>query len=155
MKPLYQTTLTTWATGVGIRHMGKSQGHTAARSWKCVPKAKRGFFKAPSVLFAQAGKPDIIWAKTVPSQAPDAPAHLHPNDGIDEEKHGNQKADVGKGLEGKQRYAHEFQGRQLPGSATCSPRQYRSSHAEADFYGLHSLGHFGLGVPCFADVHVL
>lgn len=63
---------------------------------------------------------------------PRAPAHLHPDDGIDEEQHGDQKADVGQGLEGKQRYDLEFKGRQLPGSAACSRRQYKESCPKAD-----------------------
>lgn len=113
--------------------MGKCQGHIATRSWERAP-GQEGFFKVPSVLFAHAVEPEIIWATTVPNQAPDAPAHLHPNDGVDEEKHGDQKADVGEGLEGKQRYDHEFKGRQLPGSTTCPHGQSRNSCPEADLY---------------------
>ena len=64
------------------------------------PLGKKGFFKAPSILQAQAGKSETTWATAVPHQAPKAPTHLHPNDGVDEEKHGNQKADIGKSLEG-------------------------------------------------------
>lgn len=38
----------------------------------------------------------------LPHQATGVLTHLHPNDGIDEEKHGNQKADIGESLQGKQ-----------------------------------------------------
>lgn len=55
-----------------------------------------------------------------PPLAPDAPAHLHSDDGVDEEKHGNQKADVGEGLEGTQRHDHEFREQQLQGPPPTS-----------------------------------
>lgn len=65
-----------------------------------MPIGKKGF-EAPSTLDAKAGEPVTICH--CPQPGPNISAHLHPDDGIDEEKHGNQKADVGEGLERKQR----------------------------------------------------
>lgn len=74
--------------------MRKSQGRATTRSWTGAHQGQKGFFKAPRVLSVQTGEPETTWATTAPHQAPGAPAHLHPDDGVDEEKHGNQQTDI-------------------------------------------------------------
>ena len=94
----------------------------------------------------------------VPHQAPKAPTHLHPNDGIDEEKHGNQKADIGKGLEGSRDMTMNLKAGSS-GVSKLHPRQCRNFCSQADLNTGKQLsvplGCSILEFHAFADVHVV
>ena len=123
------------------------------------PLGKKGIFKAPSILQAQAGKSETTWATAFSHQAPKAPTHLHPNDGIDEEKHGDQKADIGKGLEGSRDTTVNLNAGSS-GVNKLHPRQCKSqARPDADLNTgqrlSDPLGCSMLEFRVFADVHIV